>query len=521
MLLIIIILLVPILSINGIYSGNIADMVGGLGTMSETITLAVNASTIGMAAVFPFVLPAKRHFRSKELLLGSLLVMALLSFICGITEEPVIIVICSFFIGFFKMFGMFELIMPIMFMLSPTGDRARFYSIFYPLSIGIGQASSYFTTQFAYDVQWQQVYIIATVVLLFCALLCIIFMHNLRPGKQVSLKGFDWLSVVLFSAALMLLNYALVFARQQAWIASNSILLTFAGFVLLFVLFLIRQGIVKAPNLALSSFKKKNVVHGLALTMLLGMYMATSTVQSTFITGVLGYSPTTNAMLNLAIVPGIVLAGAAGFHWFKNKWGLKGYIWMGFLAYAAYTVMMYFLMAPVIDIESLIIPSFLRGLGMGILFIGIGLYTFDKLEMMDLLSVAPIQMAIRSFLATAFFGAIYSWSLYKLQWQQVGDLAVNIDALNPFAVARGGGLSLYGPLQIQAILAASKSLLGYIIIASLSVLVYVSLHRFGKMHYRRVLLVSKKMAGVSARAYLRNSKEIEKEEVADIVSGAV
>ena len=521
MLLLIIILLVPFLSINGVYSGNISDMVGGLGALSETITLAVNASSIGMAVSLPLFLRAKRYFRSKELLVGSLLIMALLSFICGTTGEPVVIVICSFFIGFFKLFGMFELIMPIMFMLSPTGDRGRFYSFFYPISIGIGQVSSYFTTLYAYNVQWQQVYMISTASLLFCALLCVIFMHNLRPGKQVPIKGFDWFSMGLFSVALMLLNYALVYARQQAWLASDSILLTAVGAVLLLAVFLYRQSLVKAPNLSLSIFKKKNVVHGLILTMLLGMYMATSSVQSMFTTSVLGYSATTNARLNLAMIPGIILAGVMGFHYFRKKWSLKSYIWVGFAAFIAYTVIMYFLLAPVIDLEYLILPSFLKGLGMGVLFIGIGFYTFDKLAMMEMLSAASMQMVVRSFLGTAVFGAIYSWALYKLQWQQVGDLAVNIDAMNPFGLSRGGGLALYGAVQVQAMLAAAKTLLGYIVMASLSVLVYVALHRFGKMHYRRMIGYSKKMAGLSLKAYRRNAREIEKEEIADVMTGAI
>lgn len=521
MLLLILILLIPFLSINGVYTGNIADMVGGLGTMTETITLAMNASFIGMAVGVPLFFRTKRFFRSKELLVGSLIIMALLSFICGTTNEAVVIVICSFFIGFFKLFGMFELILPIMFMISPTGERSRFYAFFYPISIGIGQLSGYFTTWFAYNLQWQQVYMVASAVLLFCALLCVIFMHNLRPGKQVPIKGFDWLSMALFGASLMLLNYVLVYAKQQAWLASENILFTAAAAILLLVVFLYRQSVVKAPNLSLSIFKKKNVVHGLILTMLLGMYMATSMVQSMFTTSVLGYSAVTNAKLNIATIPGIVMAGFVAFHWFKNKWHLKGYIWLGFAAFIGYTIMMYFLLSPVIDMEYLIVPSFLKGLGMGMLFIGIGLYTFDKLTRMDMLSAASLQMTVRSFLGTAVFSAIFSLTLYKLQWQQIGDLAVNMDAMNPFVVERGGGLALYGPVQIQAMLTAGKALLGYIIIASFSVMAYVTLHRFGKIHPRRFLVISNRIAGLSGRERRRRERELETEEVADVMTGAI
>jgi len=63
---------------------------------------------------------------------------------CATTDNPYVLIVCSFLIGFFKMFPMIEMILPVMFILSPTGDRGKFYAIFYPLAIGFGQLSSYY-----------------------------------------------------------------------------------------------------------------------------------------------------------------------------------------------------------------------------------------------------------------------------------------------------------------------------------------------------------------------------------------
>ena len=134
MLILIIVLLLPLLTVSGIYTGNIADMVGSLGTLPEMMSYALNATTIGMATVLPLLLRTKRYFRSKELLVGSFLGLAILSLISGTTDEPVVIIISSFFMGAFKMFGMIELVIPIMFMISPKNERGKFNSIFYPLS---------------------------------------------------------------------------------------------------------------------------------------------------------------------------------------------------------------------------------------------------------------------------------------------------------------------------------------------------------------------------------------------------
>jgi MFS transporter, DHA2 family, multidrug resistance protein len=224
--------------------------------------------------------------------------------------------------------------------------------------------------------------------------------------------------------------------------------------------------------------------------------------------------------LNSAMVPGVIVAGVLGFYWFKNNWSMKLYVLIGFGAFYLYAILMYFLIAPVIDIEYLIIPNVLRGFGMTVLFIGLGLYGLDKLSMQQTLAVSTVTITLRSFFGTAFFGAVYSWAMYKLQWQNVGDLAVNIDAMNNINQARGNGMALYGAVQVQAILSAAKELFGYILIAGIGVLTYIAAHRFNPLH-RRLVVASKLMAGESVKGYrLHGRKEII-EEAADVAAAAV
>lgn len=496
MLLLIIVLLLPILGVSGVYTGNMQDMTSSLGTLPEMMSMALNANAIGMAIAFPLILRSKQFFRSKEVMVVTLLIVAGLSIISGTTDEPVVIVVSSFFIGFFKMIALIELVLPVMFMMGPTGDRGSFNAVFYPSSIAISQLATMYSTRLSYNLQWQQVYVVSAAILVFCALLCIVFMHNLRPGKQVSFKGFDWLSMILFTTTFMGLNYVFVFAKQQGWWASESIFFVAIATIVSLVLFVYRQVFAKAPLFAFSLFKKKNVVHGLLMTLLVGMYLATAGIQNLFTTGILGYDANTNALINLAMIPGAILGGLLGYHWFKNNWQVKTYILMGFTTFALYVVCMYFLFAPVIDIEYLIIPSMLKGFGLIVLFIGLSFYTMNRLPLQQVLAAASLMIVIRSFLGTAFFGAIYSWAMYKLQWQYVGDLAVGIDVANPLVLNRGGGLALYMPVQVQAILAAAKTVFGYIIIASFAVLTYVILHRFGKINYRSIIRQSNMLAGI-------------------------
>ena len=142
-LLLIIVFLLPILVVSGIYTGNLSYMVGSLGSQNEWIVFANYAGVVGMGVSLPIIFRYKLRFYTKFLMLKTLLMLALASFIIGTTDNNLVIVSSSFFIGFLKMFALIELIMPVMFIISPTGDRPRFYSIFYPMAIIVPQIAGY------------------------------------------------------------------------------------------------------------------------------------------------------------------------------------------------------------------------------------------------------------------------------------------------------------------------------------------------------------------------------------------
>ena len=91
-------------------------------------------------------------------------------------------------------------------------------------------------------------------------------------------------------------------------------------------------------------------------------------------------------------------------------------------------------------------------------------------------SVAPV-MIFRSFIMMAFFITLFGWLQYKFQIQSVGDLAVYFDTIT---MGHNLGIGSLRDVQLGAILAANKKLLGYIIIAGLGVLTFVVFHSFGR-----------------------------------------
>ena len=485
-LLLIIIFITVIVPVSGIYAGVVTYMVGDTGIQSEYFIWANYAGIIGMSAAMPLLLRFKFRFKIRDKTMIVFLLLALLSYVNGTTDNPYIIVANSVIIGFAKMLIMIEFIIPIMMMITPEGNRGKFYSVFYPFSIALSQVAGYLLTVMAFDHNWQYIHIYSAAVCLVMALLAWIFMHDKYFGFIQRLYYIDWISIVLFVAVFMSGAYVFSFGKQQDWLQSQTIInasiFSFISFVLLFL----RQLTIKRPYLSFSVFKRANVIHGLIMLLFLGMCLATGSIQSIFTSGILKYSAVTNASLNLMMIPGIVAAGIYMSYWFKKERGLKMFIFLGFAAMLANTVILYFSMAMELDFSAWVLPMFLKGFGMGALFISVWYYALDNISMDEMLPVAALALVWRTFFTVGISSALFGWLQYQFQIQAIGDMAVYLDG-NAFSTNQVmGNLKA---IQLNAILAANKKLLGYICIVGIGILLYILSYDFGVKRFKLLPIV--------------------------------
>ena len=491
-LLLIIIFISVVVPINGVYVGNISYMVGSTGMPSEYFVWANYGSTIGMGASMPIILRMKWRYRIRDKVTFIFILIAILSYVNGTTDRPLIIVANSVIIGFLKMIVMLEFIIPMMFMISKEGNRGKFYSVFYPFSIIISQIAGYFLAVIAFDYNWQFVHIVSAAVCLFMAFFAWVFMHDKYFGFKMPLHYIDWLSILLFVAVFMFGAYVLAFGKQQYWIHSWKIInASIASFVSL-ILLVIRQYTLKRPYITFKIFRRNNVIHGLIMLLMTGMFLSTGSIQNIFTVGILGYDPVLNSKLNLLMIPGIVAAGVYMSFWFKQGRGLKMFIFLGFAAMQAYTMIMYFSMGLEFNFENWILPMFLKGFGMGALFIAVWYYTLDKLDMTQMMAGAGLVLVWRTFFSVAIFSALFSWLQYQFQIESIGNLAIYIDGNS---ISYNQIMANMKAIQFNAILAANKRLLGYICIAGVGVLMYVLSYHFGADHhkiYRRFKVTSER-----------------------------
>ncbi|MBB4805157.1 hypothetical protein HNP38_000429 [Chryseobacterium defluvii] len=514
-LLLIVLLLIVVMPLGGVYTGNISFMAGGTGALSEDFILANYATTIGMGAAMPLVLRIKLRFKVRDKLTVLFILLGFLSFVNATTLQPAVIVATSLFIGFFKMIVAIELFLPLMMIM---GNRGVFYGVFYTFVLTLNQVSNYYAVEVSILYNWHQFFIIISLICFAMAMVCRAFMHDKYFALKVPLYYIDWLSIILFVSTFIFSAYVFSFGKQQDWLNSGKIINAGIGAFINFALLSVRQMTLKRPYLSFKIFKKSNVLHGLFMLFWLGMFLGTTSIQNTFAIGVLGYDQLTNAKLNVLMLPGIILAGIVAVFWFKKEQPLKMYIFSGFSAMVGYAVVMYFSMVLEFSYEGWYLPMFLKGYGMCSLFISVWFYTLDKLEIDDMLAAIGLVLVWRTFLAVGIFSALYSWFLYHFQVAGVGDLAAYMDGMT----ITPQNVAVYmKTIQLNAMIIAGKKLFGYVILAGFGVLIYILTHHFGRERFRYLRLI--RMLGGKAIIAGRRQREHKKlmEEIKDAAGPAI
>jgi DHA2 family multidrug resistance protein len=506
------VLLLPMLSLGGIYTPTVSDLVGGLGTLSEYFSLANYCATIGMI-VGSTLLPAFMRWQPvPRLLLTTFLVLVLVHVGCISTTSPLPIVALSLVGGVFKIVGMVALIPNLMVLLSPTGERMQFNAIFTPLVVGVSQAVSVLSSSLAYYYNWQAVYAGFLPVLLVCLALVVLVVRSVPAAPAAAPSPhLDWWAAGLLTGALGLLAYVAAFGRYEDWWASPRIqgasLLALVG-ALSFTYRCLTQ---VSPLVQFDILGKGQVLLSCTLFMIMGLFLTASSLLSSVTSGVLLLNGPTNAILNLWMLPGLVLGGGYCYWWFRRQRGFKGILLLGFSAFVLSYGLLYLLIAPNTSLPDLYVPTMLRGMGMAILFVAGGVLINDKLSPADTGKVLFFQLLTRSLLGTMLFSAVFATATYRAQVRNTTVLAQSMDALDPQVLARtqaaaqaaaagNNGVvatqqALYGLVRPQAALLASRELLGYVVWAGVGTLAFVLLVRIDPLDRRRLVNWRRRLRG--------------------------
>ncbi|WP_165020620.1 MFS transporter [Dysgonomonas sp. ZJ279] len=491
------IILIPVLLINGAYTGSNIDVSSYLGVLSEDINMAYYASSAGMAIAYLIIPKVKPIATTKTIILVVLLIQVLLSLICAETAYVEIIIITSFFIGYFKAFSLIETINILMPALSPSNTRNEFYAKFYPITLAFGQLSLVLTAELAYMYNWQYMYYFMVLLLLFAIIAVVICMSYARRLVRIPIKDIDWLSFFLVSACYMSVIYVATYGKTKDWFNSPEIVFATILIPITGWLFIRRQ-FSDTPFIDLSVLRNRNSLVTYILSFVLMFFASFSILISSYTTSILRLDSTKVNELYLYMIPGFVLGAAICYYWFLKAIRMAWLIFLGFACFTISIALLYFQVMPTGLYEDLYLPMFLRGVGMVALFVAFAIYGIQGLTQKQLIYNAFFMISARSALAPAIGSSILSNWLYRLTQQNVNVLSQNLDTQNPMAVSQfntsvNSALSqgwsiedahkiatnaLYLKVQIQATTVSIKNILGWMLIFGIILLIIILLYFF-------------------------------------------
>lgn len=499
------VVMLPVVLINGAYTGDITEVSGTLGVLSEDIRMAYYATSVGMAVSYPLIPKIRSVLTTKTALLIGLLMQAILSFICAKVNQIDIVIICSFLIGFFKGFAMLEIIVMIRPFFSPDNVRSEFYSYFYPIVFSAGQVSMALTAQLAYYYQWQHMYYFVVILLLVAIVFVLLFFRYARTPIHIPFKEMDGKSVLLAASCLLFIIYIFTYGKTQDWFSSTKITIYAIVALILIWFFFYRQNTSKKPYIKLEVLNCSKALIGYFFMMLAMFFSSSSSLIISYATSIINVDSVHTNALNLWMLPGFISGAVICFWWFRwQRWRFRFLISGGMFCFVVYFAILYFGIMPGGTYEMLYIPMFLRGMGMMILFIAFGVYVVEDMNPKLMIYNAFFLITFRSALTPALSTSFYNNILYRFQLDAMNTLSENVtmdnllasgpynQALNK-ALAQGHSISeatqiatngLYNTLQTQSLLLGLKTIIGYMLIASLIIAVasrFIPFHKTVKV----------------------------------------
>ena len=303
--------------------------------------------------------------------------------------------------------------------------------------------------------------------------------RTIRLGKKIPLYGIDWIGLLLWTVMLFAIVFICIYGDFYDWLDSVQIRSCIVIAVVSLLININRMTSIRHPYIVPQVFRYKKFPVVLFLFLMLCLFLTTSSVlQNAFMTSILQYDTLNAISLNWCVFAGI-LAGA-GIVFFRQAVLKKGYkllISVGFTLIVMYQYYMYFLLIyPDLNIESLYLPNFLKGIGHGVLYISLTIYVAKHIPFKHFFQSLCVLSFIRTSIATPLGSAILNRWMKHLQRDNWGLLSRNMDNLHEW-MPDVSPMQLYEEVNTQTMLTSLKELFGWICLLGTVFLVIVLSYR--------------------------------------------
>ncbi|WP_317499207.1 hypothetical protein [Flavobacterium sp. DG1-102-2] len=446
-------------------------LIGDQSAVPADVTMAGFAYFTGMACMFPIILRLKQFTNTKLILGCSFLALLFFNFLLSVSNAPLIMIMASFAIGCVKMLATLEIVLSLIPILMPKGERYQLYCIYYPLSMVFGPVSGLLAAYLADTVNWHYSFHEQNFFIFIGLLIIVLFVHPEKRSKKIPLVQFDWLGNIFLVISLLLMCYVMSYGLMQDWFASVKIQAATIGSIIALLTFLHSNMRNKRPIINFTTVASWHVLCGVFVLCCLCMLFNTGSLTSPFLAIVFKNNPLESAKINTYGTVGYLFGSFLCFLYYRKFMNFTPMAATACVLFLVSNLGMYYITTINASPNDLFLPMFFRAMATIITYISVGIYITSNIPLNYFNDVTMFLIAVRTLLVPVVASALYSNWHYHEQIKYTTRLANTMDALNPLVAVRN--TQLVSSVKVQASLLALRDIYGALIIMSLVLLVII------------------------------------------------
>ncbi len=399
---------------DGVYLGSQQYMMGDLGWMREDVMFVFMCCVVGVAMPFPFLFRLKFRFTNRQLEIAAVSGLIVTVALPLFTTWIPLLCLSSYLCGFFKLMATFECFSNIQLWMTPKRDFQIFFPLLYMVVLGDMAMAGWMSTELSYLFGgWRAMHWFMVALLILVLLYFIFCTRDFRFMRPVPFISIDCLGCVLWSVALLTGVWVFDYAEYYNWTDSRLWTTVLCLWPVVIFAAIHRMCRIRHPYLSPRLFRYKTIYPILFMFLVAEVLNGTAnSLEKPFWGAVLHYGQLTEARFDLIAIAGNIAGCLFCLCWYKI-WRQKytRLLTVGFALLVFYQVYMYFHITPVIEIETLYLPTFVRNFGYAIFFVALTIYLEELLDFRFFFMGLTLAGFVRNGLLGNIASATYGYML--------------------------------------------------------------------------------------------------------------
>lgn len=354
------------------------SIAGCFSASHEESTWALTSYLVSNAIILPATAWLSSMFGRKNFFIGCIIIFTITSFLCGIAGSLNMLIIMRILQGIGG--GALQPVSQAILLESFPSDKRGLAMSVFALGVVVAPILGPFLGGCITDnYTWRWIFFINIPVGIISVLMSMMFIEEPKFIKEQKAKKIDYIGFGLMALGIASLQIVLDKGQQLDWFSSPFITIMAFVSVISLITFIIWELTTEEPIVNLKIFKNKNFALGVFLITIIGVILyGTIVVLPLFLQTMMGY---TAQLSGMALSPRgigsflcIIVIGKL-----VDKFDGRIFTSTGFLILGL-TCLMLANINFSIDMNAVVLPNFLAGIGLGLIFIPLTTLTFGTLK---------------------------------------------------------------------------------------------------------------------------------------------